>query len=172
MMRSMKYVLTLMLLLALVLPGSAGEREKALLGGLLDMGVRALGNPAQEAAPAEDAPPTAPPSRTASSSSSPMAQMIVGSLKPALDGLITEYKDEYMEQGRAYANELGHLVVTRVVQDPEINSTITSLRTLCWFVVAYLTLVTLVMLGCLLYLRRAHARLLAEVKRLARSAGQ
>ncbi len=173
MMPGMKYVFTLMLALALVLPGGAGEREKALLGGLLDFGSRVLEAPTEEAAAAADVPAQpAPAARPAAAPSSPMAQMLVGSLKPALDDLINEYKDEYMEQGRVYAQELGDMVVTRVVQDPEINSTITSLRTLCWFVVGYLTLVTFIMLGCLIYLKRAHARLLEEVRRLARAAGQ
>ncbi len=153
-----------LLALALLLPCSAGQREDALLNGLLGLGARALETQVAKPAPAEDAAsaPGTPPAAL------PFGQALTASLKPALDGLIDEYKEQYKEEGRAYARELGDMVVTRVVQDPEINATITSLRTLCWVVIGYLTLVTLIMLGCLVYLKNANARLLAEVRRLAR----
>ncbi len=165
----MKYVLAFLLAFELMLPSSAGEREDALLNGLFGLGARALGAQAEETAPA--AASSAPPAgRGSVATPAPFGQALTASLKPALDGLITEYKEQYKEEGRAYAREVGDIVVERVVRDPEINSTITSLRTLCWFVVGYLTLVTLIMLGCLVYLKNANARLLAEVRRLARSA--
>ncbi len=157
----MKYVLTMMLALALLLPCQAGQREDALLQGLFGLGARAL----ETQAVPQAAEPTAPAAQGQGMS---FGQMLTSSLKPALDGLIDEYKEQYKAEGRAYAREVGDIVVTRVVQDPEINATITSLRTLCWVVIGYLTLVTLIMLGCLVYLKNANARLLAEVKRMAR----
>ncbi len=169
----MKHVLMMLVLaLGLVLPGQAGEREGELIGNLLGLGVRAL----QAAGQAEAQPATAQPAASAApaqpraqvASPNAFAHMLTSNIKTALDGLIEQYKEEYKEEGRQYAGELGDLLVTRVVQDPEINHTITSLRTLCWAVVAYLTLVTLIMLGCLVYLKRANAQLLAEVRRLVR----
>ncbi len=170
----MKNVLTWMLALALMLPLGAGEREDALLKGLFGLGARALETQVEKTAPAAEA--TAAPSAAASPAARPaqqtlpFGQALTASLKPALDGLIDEYKEQYKEEGRAYARELGDMVVERVVQDPDINSTITSLRILCWFVVGYLTLVTLIMLGCLVCLKRANAQLLARVEELARRA--
>ncbi len=161
----MKYVLMLMMVLALAFHGSAGQREDALLQGLLGFGARALETQAPKPAPT-DAEAAEPESASAPSS---LGLVLTSSLKPALDGIINEYKEQYKEEGRAYAREVGDIVVTRVVEDPEINSTITSLRTLCWAVVAYLTLVTFIMLGCLVYLKNANARLLAEVRRMARN---
>ncbi len=136
-----------------------GKRALGALGTLVDVAVEAAGPPA--AAGRKDA--GAPAAASAS-----MGAALVGSFKPALDELIAEYKEQYKAEGRAYAREVGDIVVQRVVQDPEINATITSLRTLCWVVIAYLTLVTLIMLACLVYLRQANAQLLAEVRRLAR----
>ncbi len=166
----MKYVLMLMMLLALAVPGSAGEREDALLNGLLGLGSRVLevakpaagdtAAPAAQHALSASAAPTAAPFN--------FVQTFVDSVKQAADGVIEEYKEAYKQEGRDYAREVGDIVVERVVSDPEINSTITSLRTLCWFVVGYLTLVTFIMLGCLVYLKRANARLLAQVEILCR----
>ncbi len=168
----MKYVLMMMMSLGLMLPAAAGEREEALLNGLFGLGVRALGAQVEKTPSAAEASSgnAAAPTATKVSQPMPFGQMLTSSLKPALDGLIDEYKEQYKAEGRAYAREVGDIVVERVVRDPEINSTITSLRTLCWFVVGYLTLVTLIMLGCLVYLKRANAQLLAHVEELARRA--
>ncbi len=215
---NMKSMLTWMMVLGFVLPGSAAAPQGlALFGEVLEVVVRGAGAEAGEATPAAVPAPQAPeaaaasaPEPAASSSgdawrekgkralgalgtlvdvaveaagppasggkdagapaaaSASMGAALVGSFKPALDELIAEYKEQYKAEGRAYAREVGDIVVQRVVQDPEINATITSLRTLCWVVIAYLTLVTLIMLACLVYLKQANAQLLAEVRRLAR----
>ncbi len=153
---TMRYVLMLMLVLASLLPCSAGEREEALLNGLLGMGVRALEAQVAPQTPAAGEPGQAEPPM-------PFAQSLAGTVRQAMDGVLEEYKQE----GRAYAREVGDIVVQRVTTDPEIHSALTSVRTLCWVVIAYLTLVTLIMLGCLVYLRQANARLLARVEEIA-----
>ncbi len=101
----------------------------------------------------------------------PLGRMLGNALKDALDVLLDEYKEQYKAEGRAYAKELGDKMVERVREDPEISSSISALKLLCWGVIGYLTLVTLVMLGCLLHLRRTNARLLAEVRRMAGEKG-
>ena len=158
-------------LLGLVVTTHAGQREEALIDGLLGFGSRALQAQVEhrqaerEAAQAGDEQAGTP---AKAAPAMPLTLSFSSQLKQMLDGLLAEYKEEYKAEGRAYAQELGDIVVERVVRDPEIESTITSLRTLCWFVVGYLTLVTLIMLGCLVYLRRANAKLLTEVRRLAK----
>ncbi len=159
----MKYMLMLMLVLGLALPGAAGQREESLLRGLFGLGAQALEAQSSTAASAHEA--SAPQNAAPAAASSPsMTQMFIAPIRQSVDGLINEYKEEYKEEGRAYARELGEIVVERVRKDPEITSTITSIRMLCWFVVGYLTLVTLIMLACLVYLKHAHARLLEEVR--------
>ncbi len=59
-------------------------------------------------------------------------------------------------------------MLERVREDPEISASITSLQVLCWCVIGYLSLVTLIMLACLLYLKRANGRLLAAINELRR----
>ncbi len=171
MLRMKKILWTLVLVLGMVLPGYAGQKEDALIDGLLGFGSRALQSQVEhrQAERAGQAPgETAAPG--AADLTKPLTMTLSAELKRALDELLNAYKEQYKAEGRAYAQELGDIVVERVVRDPKIDSTITSLRTLCWFVVGYLTLVTLIMLGCLVYLKKANARLLTEVRRLARGA--
>ncbi len=98
----------------------------------------------------------------------PLGRWLAHALKQALDVLLDEYKDQYKAEGRAYAQELGDKMLERVREDPKISSSITSLQILCWCVIGYLTLVTLIMLFSLLYLKRANGRLMATVEALSR----
>ncbi len=179
----MKYVLMLMLALAFALPGSAGQREDALLKGLLGLGAQAI--EAQQAgkvaAPAPQPEPQAQQSRdwgdrgqemlttfvsgmSGGKGEQPFSKLLSGSLKESFDILVNEYKEQYKEEGRAYATELGDKIVERVREDPKISSSITSIQILCWCVIVYLTLVTIIMFASLLYLKRANARVLAAVE--------
>ncbi len=152
----MKYLLMLKMALGLVLPGNAAEKEDSLLGELLGFGARLLDTQLEA--------PAAPQGAVQQAGASAERQSFGVSFKQTLDALLEGYK----EDGRAYAREVGDIVVERVVRDPEISSTITSLRALCWWVIAYLTLVTIIMLSCLVYLKRANARLLATVEQMCR----
>ncbi len=100
----------------------------------------------------------------------PLGRWLAHALKQALDVLLEDYKEQYKSEGRAYARELGDMMLERVSEDPKISASLISLQVLCWSVIAYLTLVTLVVVFCLLWLRRAYARLLREVEALRRRA--
>ena len=97
-----------------------------------------------------------------------LGNWLAHALKDAVDVLLVEYKEQYKAEGRAYAKELGDKMLERVRNDPKISSSITTLQVLCWCVIAYLTLVTLIMLFSLLRLRRANGRLLAAIDELRR----
>lgn len=60
--------------------------------------------------------------------------------------LVNEWKEEYKQEGRQYARELGDIMVERVAEDKKISETLTSVRRLCYAVIAYLTAVTLLIL--------------------------
>lgn len=88
--------------------------------------------------------------------------------KEAMDVLINEYKEQYKQEGREYAREVGDKIVERVREDPKISSSITSLKILCWVAIAYLTLVTLIMLFSLLRLKRANKHIEEKLESLLR----
>lgn len=75
-----------------------------------------------------------------------------------------ELKDSYKQEGRAYAQELGDVVVERIVQDKKVNAALTSLRHLCYAVIAYLTLVTLLIIFFFARIMSAIGKLRAELR--------
>lgn len=88
--------------------------------------------------------------------------------KEAVDVIVNEYKEQYKQEGREYAREVGDKIVERVRKDPQISSSITSVKILCWVVIAYLTLVTLIMLFSLLHLKKTNRQLLEKLETLAK----
>ncbi len=79
-----------------------------------------------------------------------------------LDVVLAEYK----EAGRAYARELGDLLIERVRKDEQIQSSVRTVQMLCWGVIIYLTVVTLVMLFSLLHIQKINRQLLRDVQEL------
>lgn len=72
----------------------------------------------------------------------------------------------FKEEGRKYARELGDIVTQQIKEDKKINQTLDSLRIFCWAVVAYLTIVTALVIYLLLRLRVLHSRLMQAVQKL------
>lgn len=95
-------------------------------------------------------------------------KLIGQAFKEAMDVVINEYKEQYKQEGREYAREVGDKIVERVRKDPQISSSITSVKILCWVVIAYLTLVTLIMLISLLHLKKTNRQLLEKLEALAK----
>ena len=97
-----------------------------------------------------------------------MSHTMAFSLKAALDVIIDEYKEQYKDEGRRYAKELGDKLVERVREDPEIRDSITALQALCWSVIAYLSLVTLIVFFSLIAITRGNRRLRKQFYELQR----
>ena len=189
MMKRLIFVLTLML--GLLPMTSAGENTNKIIDGLLGLGVRALQAEQERRAEAAE-PPAAPQDDDAAAESEKrswkdkgrdmveslvngtmgaagdktFSQLLAETVKKATDTLIHEYKEQYKQEGREYAREVGDMIVGRVLSDPRIENSIYSLQALCWGIVVYLTLVTLVMVFGLLHLKRSYVKLLAAVEKL------
>lgn len=88
-----------------------------------------------------------------------LSEVLAFSIKESVDVLIDEYKEEYKEEGREYAKELGDKLVERVREDPEIRDSITALQALCWSVIGYLSLVTLIVFFSLISITRGNRKL-------------
>lgn len=191
----MKYLLTFLLAVGMLAPAAyAGVDTDKLMNGVLRASARALqagkekfSAPEQEEAPAgeeatanqaADEPDRNWVVRSREMAAAflegtseglgeqPLSQWLSRSVKQALDILLHEYKEQYKEEGRLYAQEIGDKLVERMRDDPKINASLTSLQVLCWGVIVYLTAVTLFMATALLHLKRTHARLLAAVEEL------
>lgn len=63
---------------------------------------------------------------------------------------LNEVKEAYKEEGRAYARELGDTMMERAMANKKVDRTLDSVRALCWGVVAYITVVSLLLFGMML----------------------
>ena len=140
----MKRIFILLIALIALLPAQGRKVDFGqILGGLLNAEA-----PADTGQTAQNTP-----------SSSSFGDSLVLTLRGATDSLL----DAYKEEGREYAREVGDVITQRMLENEKVNSTLDSVRYLCWGVVAYLTVVTLLMLLLLLRLRVLYARLTEKI---------
>ena len=142
----MKHFLLILAFLVSILPAQAKADAGRLLDGLLNLGSQVTAEHAQ--------PQQAPQQNTTS------IDKLVLTLRGATDSLLESYKAE----GREYAHEVGDIITQRMLKNPEVNNTLASVRSLCWGVVVYLTIVTILILVLLLRLRALHAALLQKLE--------
>lgn len=93
-------------------------------------------------------------------------------VRETVDVILDEYLAYFKEEGRAYAKELSDQFVERVREDEKISRALFSVQALCWCVIAYLTLVTLLMLYWARRSSRRQELLLRELRELRREVGQ
>lgn len=142
-MKTLRLALLPLLALCLLPAAQAKPDVDRLLGGLMEAGNRALQAhtaPADTAAPA-DAANTADEADKAFTFRNPLE---------ALQENLSALKETYKEEGRAYARELGDIMVERVMSDKKVDNTLDSVRALCWGVVIYITLISLLLFGMML----------------------
>ena len=87
-------------------------------------------------------------------------------LVDSLEKSIGDIKEQYKEEGRAYARELADMLAERIVHSPRIQSTITTIQALCWAIIAYLVLVSLVLLVSMQRLRINSRHILEQLNEL------
>lgn len=192
----MKRFLILLLALAMALPSAsrADADSGKIVNGLLSIGIEAIRAEQQRRAdkraaagekatePSEEAPAErrtwkdrgknmlgAFAARYKDDSGDVSQGQLVGlAFKDALDVVVDEYKEQYKKEGREYAKELGDKLVERVREDPKISASITSVQILCWVTIAYLTVVTLIMLFSLLRLKRINGQLMKKLDQIGK----
>lgn len=150
-----RWVLFLMLTGLLGQPTQAAKADD-LLRGLLQAGTQAV----QEALPPEAsaATPTTPTPTTPPQGSPDLLSALLGDMQAQSRA----YLDQLKEEGRQYAREVGKTVVSEIKKDKEVESTLHSLRLLCWGVVAYITLMSLLIFGMLCRINALLRRLQRE----------
>lgn len=74
----------------------------------------------------------------------PINEWLPRILRDMADRIILDFKEQYKQEGREYAKELGTLVTERVLASKRIRSTLTTVKVLCWSVVAYLSVITII----------------------------
>lgn len=143
-MKTLRLTLLSLLALCLLFPAAQGKPDvDRLLGGLIDAGNRAL---QAHTAPADTTAPAAP----ASTADETDKAFTFRNPLEALQENLSTLKETYKEEGRAYARELGDIMVERVMSDKKVDNTLDSVRALCWGVVIYITIISLLLFGMML----------------------
>lgn len=119
----MKKILILLLTAALLLPAAQAKPDlNKILGKLSEAGVQV----AQQTDAAEF---------------SPLA---------AVQAQLDDIKESYKAEGRAYARELGDIMMERAMANKKVDNAVDSVRALCWGVVLYITVVSFLLFGMML----------------------
>lgn len=96
-----------------------------------------------------------------------------GGLTAAMREVVAEtleaVKEQYKEEGRVYARQLGDALAERIVQNPKVQGALFMVKTLAWAVMIYLTVVTLLLLICLRKLYVGNHRILELLEERRRS---
>jgi hypothetical protein len=140
----MKRFFLILLALVSLLPVQAKVDAGQLLGGLIQI----VSEP-QPAAPEQTKEPG-------------LGEQIMLTLRGATDAVMESYKEE----GREYAREVGDIITERILESRKISDTLDSMRIFCWAVVAYLTIVTILIVVLLLRLRVLYSKLMKAIQGL------
>ena len=150
-----RWVLFLMLTGLLGQPTQAAKADD-LLRGLLQAGTQAV----QEALPPDASAAT--PAPTAPTTPPQGSPDLLSALLGDMQAQSRAYLDQLKEEGRQYAREVGKTVVAEIKKDKDVESTLHSLRLLCWGVVVYITLMSLLIFGMLCRINALLRRLQRE----------
>ncbi len=151
----------LLLLPPLVLADS--ETGKNLLRGLLQVGIEAVGQQDNESVSEQQVAPAQ--KKTASAPINNAVTSLSQSLKKAVEQTLDSVKERYMEEGRVYARELSDVIVERLMQNPRIRSVTSTIQLVCIALVAYLVLITIVLLMCISRVQKSNREILRLLKK-------
>ena len=90
--------------------------------------------------------------------------VITRSVREVVMESLDAVKEQYMEEGRTYARQLGDSLAERIVHHPKVQSTIFIVKALAWVVGTYLTLVTVLLLLALRKLNATNRRILELIE--------
>lgn len=188
----MKNVLITLLLIA-VLPAAVcaqadeASRTERIVGGLLDFGSAVMKQraekkqaqqadalPAQQVSDAEAQEPNTMEKLGKSvgvlvqgmTDPGYLAHQLGGVLRETTELTLRDYLNRYKDEGKEYARELANIITERIVNHEKIASVLDSVRMLCWGVVIYLTIISILIFAMLWRMKRTNDRVLAAVEEL------
>ena len=160
----MKRILLVLCMALLCLPVRADSDGKRILNNLFRAGVQAVQTTLQQGREDSDASDANAAPAAPADPAGALSRVLIDSLEKSVRGI----KEQYKEEGRAYARELGDMLAERIVRSPRVQSAITTLQAFCWVIIAYLVLVTLLLLVGMQRLRANDRRILELLHELKR----
>lgn len=165
---------------------SASSKTEQIVGGLFDFGSaimkqRAEKKQAQQQPPVDEAvaAPEVQESNTMEKLGKSVGVLVQGMTDPAylakqLGAVLKEtteltlrdYLNRYKAEGREYARELANIITEKIVNHEKVASLLDSVRMLCWGVVIYLTIISILIFAMLWRMKRLNERVLSAIEEL------
>ncbi len=95
-----------------------------------------------------------------------LAKQLGAVLKETTELTLRDYLNRYKDEGKEYARELANIITERIVNHEKIASVLDSVRMLCWGVVIYLTIISMLIFAMLWRMKRTNDRVLAAIEEL------
>lgn len=176
------------LLLGLLVPfvalgqdSAAPSKTERIVGGLLDFGAAVMKQRAEKKQ--EDARKAEAEAETSSGTMTQLgksvgvlvngmrdpqylAEKVASVIRETGEVVLREYLEEYKAEGRAYTRELANIITERIINHEKVASTLHSIWMLCWGVVIYLSVITLLIFYMLWRMKCSNERVLKVIEEL------
>lgn len=161
------------------------SRTERIVGGLLDFGSSIMKQRAEkkqaQQSPADEAaatPETQEPNTMEKLGKSVgvlvqgmtdpayLAKTLGAALKETTELTLRDYLNRYKDEGREYARELANIITEKIVNHEKVSSVLDSIRMLCWGVVVYLTIISILIFIMLWRMKSINERVLRAIEDL------
>lgn len=161
------------------------SRTERIVGGLLDFGSAIMKQRAEkkqaQQSPADEAaatPETQEPNTMEKLGKSVgvlvqgmtdpayLAKTLGAALKETTELTLRDYLNRYKDEGREYARELANIITEKIVNHEKVSSVLDSIRMLCWGVVVYLTIISILIFIMLWRMKSINERVLRAIEDL------
>lgn len=95
-----------------------------------------------------------------------LAQQLGGVLKETTELTLRDYLNRYKNEGKEYARELANIITERIVNHEKIANVLDSVRMLCWGVVIYLSIISILIFTMLWRMKCTNDRVLRAIEEL------
>ena len=95
-----------------------------------------------------------------------LAKTLGAALKETTELTLRDYLNRYKDEGREYARELANVITEKIVNHEKVSSVLDSIRMLCWGVVVYLTIISILIFIMLWRMKSINERVLRAIEDL------
>lgn len=95
-----------------------------------------------------------------------LAKQLGAVLKETTELTLRDYLNRYKDEGREYARELANIITEKIVNHEKVASVLDSVRMLCWGVVIYLTIISILIFAMLWRMKSTNERVLRAIEEL------
>lgn len=95
-----------------------------------------------------------------------LAKQLGAVLKETTELTLRDYLNRYKDEGKEYARELANIITEKIVNHEKVSTVLDSVRMLCWGVVIYLTIISMLIFAMLWRMKNINDRVLRAIEEL------